>query len=250
MKSKTQSTGLVAVISLLLFGGISNAAHSQTVEEIAAKHLEAVGGAERIRAINSVKIESIVVGEAVQGSVARTVYTKRPNKIRVEYSYPQALIIMAYNGGFGWAQAILPSGLRKTPSTLSVEKTRNLLKEGDEGFDDRLLGFKHEGQNITLAGRSRSMGRDVYVIELMSSDGLKESRFIDVENFLEIERRVTDIRAISVTESVFSDFRTNDGVTAPYCIKVTLDGKSQLTTNILAESINYPMDDVLFEMPK
>ncbi len=225
-------------------------AFSQTVDEIVAKHIEAIGGTVRLSAINSRKAEAIISGLEGEGDIKASIYVQRPRKMRMEYSFPEALVIMAYDGETAWSQAVLPNGQKKPPAILSPEKTLEMSGDCDEAFDDTLNNFRAKGHQIRLVGRPRVDGHEAFELELMLKDGRKEKRFIDVHSYLEIKRTKVDPKTNAVYEASFGAFRTWNGVTEPTKIEVRRDGKPVIATTIVSVEIGHPIESALFEMPR
>src|SRR5271169_1691754 len=75
------------------------AASAQTAEELVAKNLQARGGVEKIKAVNTVKM----TGKAYVGFNADfSQETKRPNMIRQNFTVQGMTEIEAYDGSVGW----------------------------------------------------------------------------------------------------------------------------------------------------
>jgi hypothetical protein len=226
------------------------AAYSQTVDEIVAKHMEAIGGADRLSTIKSRKAESIISGLDGEGDIEASMYAQRPREMRVEYAFPEALVIMAFDGETAWSQAVLPNGQKKPPATLSPEKTLEMSGDCDEVFDDTLNNFRTKGHQIRLVGRPVVNGHEAFELELILKDGRKEKRFIDALSYLEIRRTKIDPKTNAVYEASFSAFKTWSGVTEASKIEVRRDGKPVVSTTIVSVEIGHPIDSALFEMPK
>jgi hypothetical protein len=181
-----RAIGVVCSFSLLSSG------FAQKVDEIVARHFEAIGGAERLKGIMSTRTVSIVSRFDGVGDVRTLMYAQRPHKIRVEYAFPQALVVMAYNGEIGWSQAILPNGKKLEPAVLSPEKTLTLLDDFDDVFDDSLFNFGAKGHRVDLVGRAQIMGHEAYELELTLKEGGKEHRFIDVGSMLAVTWKLSE----------------------------------------------------------
>jgi outer membrane lipoprotein-sorting protein len=222
---------------------------AQTADEVIAKHFSAVGSPTVLSSIISTRTNSIVFEGTDVAGVRAIVYVKRPNRLRIEYSFPQALVIMAYDGKIAWSQPILPNGKKTTPSLMSADDTRKMLADFDQALDDGLFKFQSKGNSVRLVGLSKVMGREVYEIKLVLKDGSRESRFIDTMNWMEIKRTKTDSKDGSLYEIYYSDFKNWKGVVEPYDIKVYRNGKLAMSTKIEEVSFDIPVDDAVFGVP-
>jgi hypothetical protein len=88
-----------------------SAAFTQTVDEVIAKNIQAHGGIEKLKAVQSIR----TTGKFTQGSfrAAFLQENKRPNKVREELLIQGLAQIQAYDGKTGWQ--ISPFGGRKDP---------------------------------------------------------------------------------------------------------------------------------------
>jgi outer membrane lipoprotein-sorting protein len=236
-----------ARLGIAIFVVAACVAYPDTIDEILAKHVNAMGGEAFLHSVSSTKTDSVVVLDEKQPGVRGTVYAKKPNKIRVEYEFPQARVIMAYNGDTGWSQAVLPNGEKKLPAILSEEKVRALLEDFDI-FHDALLDSKEN--RISLAGQAQVMGRNAYVLELTLTNGLKETRYIDTRNYQELECVRHGEKDHLLYEIYFSDFKSWSGISMPSTVRVFCSGKFKVSTTIVAYNSAYPIEDSIFDLPK
>src|SRR5262249_13512370 len=88
---------LIVTIFLLLTA-LCAAGHAQTIEEIAAKHVEARGGIEKWRALKTLKTVSR------SDAFSFNEYWQRPNLVRSEVliPYPEGIDVRAFDGKNGW----------------------------------------------------------------------------------------------------------------------------------------------------
>ena len=114
-------TGIL-FITLLLF--LPLAAAAQTADEIVKKTLDARGGVDKLKAIQSERVTGrITFAHGVEGSF--TVELKRPLKMHVEISIEGQKIIRVYDGkSSGWM--INPFAESKDVQPLSSEDLKNI----------------------------------------------------------------------------------------------------------------------------
>src|SRR5690349_22610187 len=121
--------------------------HAQTVDELVARYAQRVGGADRLRAIQSVRRTGKFYGGG--GFEAKiTNENKRPNKVREEFGFGGMTGVNAYDGRTGWK--IEPWQGKKDPEPLGEDETKDIVS--DAAFDDPLLGFRAAGNKVELIG--------------------------------------------------------------------------------------------------
>jgi outer membrane lipoprotein-sorting protein len=234
-------------ITLLLF--LPLAAAAQTADEIVKKVLDARGGVDKLKAVQSERITGrISFSRGVEG--AFVVELKRPMKVHVEISLDGQQIIRVYDGkSSGWM--INPFAENKEIQPLSSEELKNIADESD--FDGPLVDYKTKGNRIELAGKENLDDKPVYRLKLTNKNGDIRFYFIDASSFLLLKWegiRKTGEQELP-WESFFSDFRDVQCLKYPFRIDQGSPGteiKQTLTTEKM--EINPQIDDSHFAKPQ
>ncbi len=165
-------------ITVLLF--LPPAAAAQTAEEIVKKVLDARGGVEKIKAVQSERVTGRVsFPRGMEGTFA--VELKRPLKMHVEISIEGQKIIRVYDGkSSGWT--VNPFAENKDVQPLSSEELKNISDESD--FDGPLVDYKTKGNQIELAGKENLDDKPVYRLKLTNKYGDIRFYFFDASSFL------------------------------------------------------------------
>src|SRR5574340_1285455 len=99
-----------------------------TVDELLAKHAEARGGLERIKAIQSLQLTGKLTlsGDfTAEFSMLRRV--KRPGQARIDATLQGLTSVRAWDGHEGWA--ISPLFGRKDPEKVSLDESKDMRSE-------------------------------------------------------------------------------------------------------------------------
>ena len=151
-----------------------------TIDEIIANNVEARGGLEAWRAVNTVRMKGTM--ELGNGATAPlTLEFKRPSKVRVEFEVEGRKGSQAYDGETAWA---VVSFAEQEPIRLSPEQSQDLVQQAD--FEGPLIGYREKGNAVRLAGTAEVDGRKVYEVEVERSGGETTIHQIDAETFLEV----------------------------------------------------------------
>ena len=234
-------------ITLLLF--LPLAAAAQTADEIVRKALDARGGVDKLKAVQSERITGrISFARDVEG--AFVVELKRPMKMHVEILLEGQKIIRVYDGkSSGWM--INPLAESKEVQPLTSEELKNIADESD--FDGPLVDYKTKGNRIELAGKENLDDKPVYRLKLTKESGDVRFYFFDASSFLLLKWegiRKTGEQELP-WESFFSDFREVQGLKYPFRIDQGSPGteiKQTLTTEKM--EINPQIDDSHFAKPQ
>jgi hypothetical protein len=223
---------------------------AQSLDEIVAKHIEARGGKEKLKSIQTVKLTR-TVATGIGSPIKVVLYKKRPNLVRLEQGPTQpgaTLIPRGISGDAVWDTVQGKPVAR--PAQIAAE-TRDV--EGD--FDGLLVDWKEKGHAIALDGREKLPGGEAYKLIATLKSGLKRTIYVDAKTYL--ERRHTGVlnlpggRQFDVTIT-FDTWRDVEGVKFPFDITEERTGKEpvvSLVTYTEKIELNTPMDDTIFVMP-
>src|SRR5215471_2573517 len=125
---------------------LAAAAAAQTAEELVAKNLQAKGGVDKIKAINTLKMNGRVYVEFGGGGINALFMqeNKRPDMIRQGFTLQGMTETEAYDGTTGWK--ISPFQGRKDPELMGEDETRELVDNAD--IDGPLVDYQSKGNKV------------------------------------------------------------------------------------------------------
>lgn len=232
----------------LLFAALAVPAAAQTVEEVVAKHLEARGGLDKVKAVKSMRLTGkMTVGPGIEAPV--TLEMKKPGSVRMEITFQGNTGIQAYDGKSGWG--ISPMSASKAPEPMSAEDLKDIEEQAD--LDGSLVDSKAKGHTVELMGKEKVEGSDAFKLKVTLKNGDIRYIYIDADSYLELKtdaKRV--IRGSEVeTESVSSDYKEVGGLILPHTIVQGAKGNPQKQTITIDKvELDVPIDDARFKMPE
>ncbi|HEY2580186.1 MAG TPA: hypothetical protein VGI43_00175 [Mucilaginibacter sp.] len=227
----------------LLFAAVftSMAASAQTVDDIVGKHLDAMGGKDKIAAVKSVTITSTIQVMGADNPSSSVLLNGVGYKSESEINGSK--IVQCYNAKSGWT--INPftggSGPEAMPDN-QYQAGRYQIYAGGALMDYASKGYKAE----LLAKDGNN-----YKIKLISPGNVESTYFIDGTTYL-ISKVITkgDMQGqpVDITTTL-SDYRKGDaGLMSPYKIDVDL-GQFQLAYVVKTIELNKDVDPTVFDMP-
>jgi photosynthetic reaction center cytochrome c subunit len=216
-----------------------------SVDEILARYVQALGGAQAFQKVNSRIAKGSRIG-ADGVLVPENVYQKAPNKILVVTTYPEVAFSTGFNGRAGWGSSS-KGEVRELPAAVLEQ-----LK-GDSEFYKEIRTREMYGR-LTLVGKSTIGDQEVYVIEAIPHDrppdGHPEKLYFNVRTGLLVRRYVEaeTILGMFPLQTDHEDYREVDGIKQPFLIRWSMPGRSW-GRKILDMKQNVPIDDAQFNPP-
>lgn len=195
---------LAAAVALLLFP--SCLIQAQSVDEILSRYFKAMGGIEKVRTIQTVRIvQRVDDGGPPNGTFV--IIRKRGNKFRLEeslgvsgFEVPQ---IQGCDGQTSWI---------KIGDSPAKPLGGDSLCSGAADIDHLLIGCKRSGQAAEFVGKERLLGKDVYHMRFTDPNSIRNVMhwFLDAESLLPV--KTTYESGSDHHEDFFSDYRKVDGI--------------------------------------
>ncbi len=220
------------------------AAPGPTADEVIARSVEAQGGLQRIRAVQTVRMTGSMSGGALE--MPMTLEFTRPNRFRAEQTVRGQRTVQGYDGRQAW---VIPPGGRRA-QVLPPEAATQMAQRAD--FEGPLVDYKAKGSQAELVGRERlEQGGDAYRIKLTHADGQSEFYLVDARSWLLVRveaKRTVQGRAIE-GETRLSDYRESGGWKWPMVINSSVKGMPEQTITFSKVEVNPPLDEQRFQMP-
>ncbi|HKW62289.1 MAG TPA: hypothetical protein VJN89_07065 [Candidatus Acidoferrum sp.] len=222
-------------------------APAQTLDEIIKKAIDARGGTEKIKAVQSERITGTFDAQGVEGTLVLEL--KRPHKLYSEITVEGQRVLRVYDGkSAGWTvNPFLPN---KDVIEMSADELKGMPDESDT--DGPLVDYKDKGSKLELVGKEESEGKTVYRLKITSKSGEVRSYLIDSGTFLTTKwegfRKVQDQEL--PWECALSDYRDVQGLKFPFKIDQGSPGTDYRQTLTVAKvEINPKIDDSHFAKP-
>jgi outer membrane lipoprotein-sorting protein len=249
--------GLAAVAAVALTLGTAGA---QTVDEVIAKNLQARGGVDKLKAMNSAKITGDVDQQGTKIHIVT--WAKRPNRMRREMeaipptpsparasvptpSGPMKAVVASDGTNIWMINPMMGGGAQQ------VTGPQADAAKAEADFDSPLLDYKAKGNKIELVGTEPINGKPAYHLQITNKNGMVQQYYVDVATALEVRTAATVDAGGTKTQVTtdLSDYRTVDGLTMPFQMRQSVNGQQVAQVTIAKWEVNVPIDDDLFKMP-
>ena len=233
---KMKKTLLIAATALF-----TTIIQAQTVDEIINKHIDAIGGKEKLSQVKTIYTENSV--EVMGNQAPVTEYLLEGKGYKNETEFNGQKIIQCYSDKGGWLINPMAGGTDAQPMPDELYKAgKDLIYIGGALQDYAAKGYKAE---LTAYENGSH--------KIKVTNGNTESTyFIDASTFYLTKSIIKGEmmgQPVDVTTS-FSDYKkTEFGIVLPYAKTIDL-GAFSLTSRVNKVEVNKEIDPKIFEMPK
>ena len=197
-------------LSILCLTAISFS-FAQTADEIVNKHIDAIGGAEAWKKVNSIITTGTILVQGAEVGVTQTVLNGQGSR--------QDISLMGMNGyqiitpTQGWN--FMPFQGQKIPEPVTADD----LKEAQEQLDAQgtLIDYKVKGHTIELLGKDDIDGAEAYKLKETLKSGKVQTLFIDPKTYYlirAISKQKANGKEVDVTTNLsnYKKTRLNAGL--------------------------------------
>jgi hypothetical protein len=234
------------VVSLSL---VSGAASAVTTDELVAKHIEARGGVEKLKAIQTLRYTGrLALSGDFTAEFALVRQIRRPNQVRSDATLQGLTTVRAWDGREGWG--ISPLWGRKDPERLSPDESKELIEIAD--IDGPLVDSVSKGSRIEYLGTEDVDGTEAHKLRVATKDGDIQYVYLDPDYYLIIRvlyQRTVRGAQVEV-ETDLGNYERVSGVYFPFSIDAGPKGGAR-TRKITIEKAdaNIQLQEALFQFP-
>ena len=165
---------LAAGILLVSF----TSALSQTADEIVAKYVEAIGGKDKWKNFNSMRVEGQI---EVQGiSIPYTVNSVHNKGYRTDAEFQGMKIIEIVTPTAGWSM----NGLQGQAALQPMPEEDLKTKVDQLELQDQLIDYASKGHTVEMLGKDEADGNEYFKLKVVSKGGNEKVHFIDTKTYL------------------------------------------------------------------
>jgi hypothetical protein len=169
------------------------------------------------------------------------------DKVRLDQKNSTLEYTLVYGGGRLWG---VINGAAFTPRQ---DAANTFLSQHRHSLDS-LLRYKENGSALTLVGKEKQKGIDLYVIDLVDKEKQSTRYYISAKSlhvlWLEYQEP-TGVGGHPIKyERKFFDYRYAQSTLVPYRIVLMEEGKQTQETRVSTVSFGIKIDDALFKSPE
>ena len=216
--------------------------YAQSVDEIVAKHVEAMGGAEKLKTVNSIMTERVLAVQGMEIPSKSVIVVGK--SMRSESTVMGNSMVQVLHGEKGWK--IMPSMLGGTgePEDMSADEIKPLYGQLDPF--GALYNYQEKGNKVELIGKEKVDKKDMFHLKITTKEGVAMDEYLDASTYL-VYKVATNVNG-QEGELVFSDYEVIEGIKMANTIDITSPmGAFTMITN--KTIINGAVDEQIFAKP-
>lgn len=229
------------MILLALLASVSMfSVRAQSLDEIIDKYLTALGGKDKLLALNTAVLEGAmnINGQNIQVKITQANY--KGQRVDITFGGITGYIIQTKDSGWQYlpfqgqqkAEAIPGDVIKETVDALDIQSP--------------LLNYKEKGHSVELLGKEDVDGTECFKIKLLSKSGIDETLFIDPSNYY-IIKTIIKSKATGkevVQTQTFSNFKKLD---SGYVFPFSASGFGPGEVTFTKIEVNMPLDPSVFK---
>jgi hypothetical protein len=234
---------MMAVVSMLS----AICVHAQTVDDIINKHIEAMGGKDKLASVKTIYTEYDM--DVMGNQAAGVTYVVNGKAYRNEIDFGGQKIIQCLTDKGGWG--INPMAGQTAAEALPADQVK--MSQGQLDVGGPLFNYAAKGNTVELQGKDSVNGVNAFKLKLKGKEGNENLFWIDPSTYyiLKSTSKISVNGQDVETGIAFSNYKKTDyGYVVPGTTEVTLP--QGLTLNITNKKVevNKDIDMKMFEMPK
>ncbi|MEO5988319.1 MAG: hypothetical protein ABIU54_04890 [Candidatus Eisenbacteria bacterium] len=235
-----------SLVALALLAVLAPAAHAQTVEEILAKHYDAIG-LDKLKKVQTMRVSGkMIFGPGMEAAL--TMERKRPGMSRMDFTLQGMTGVRAFDGDNGWS--VMPFMGKKDPEAMSAEDSKEMKDDAD--FEGALVDWKAKGHTVEYVGKESVEGAETYKLKLTKKGGQVETYYLDTETGLILKQEAKrTVRGNEIDgETVLGDYKDVNGMLLPFSFEQGRKGSPQKQKMTFDKyEMDVKLEDARFKMP-
>lgn len=197
----------ISLLFTLLLVAVSSSIFAQTADEVISKHIEARGGIDKIKSLQSLSMEATM---SIQGmDIPIKIFGQNKKAFKVEMIVMDNMGYQLLTDTKGWT--FLPFQGHTEPQEMKKEDVE--AAQGQLDIQGALIDYKAKGSKAEYANKETIDGKSYHVIKLTKANGLPVTFYLDDKYYIYKKTETVKINGEDVQQSVVyhSYEKTPDG---------------------------------------
>lgn len=235
MKKIFLLTAIASMVTLPVF--------SQTADEIIDKHLEALGGKEKLLQLNTIIMEGNMT---VMGTeIPIKIFQVHNKGLRVEVSAMGMTGFIINTPSEGWTY--LPFQGQANPEAMPAEAVKEAADQLD--LQGSLINYKEKGHQVEYLGKEDFEGTECFKLKVNYKGGVEATMFIDPQTYY-LLKQITKSKATGQELEQVQTFSNYTKLPEGYVFPFAQTGFGPGEISFSKIEVNKSVDEALFKPSK
>lgn len=233
------------VLSLMMIAFlISGTIFAQTADEVIAKHIEAIGGKDNWKKVNSIKMEGSLNTQGMD--IPIVMYQVHNKALKTEVTVMNMIIQTVITNEGGWIMN--PMEGKQAPEPMTADQ----VKMGQDRLDiqGELIDYASKGHKIEMVGKEDVDGTECYKVKLTRKSGSEATYLIDPKTYyvVKVDTKATvNGQEVNVSATMGNFQKLPEGIVVAHSIQRP---EAPAPFNISKIEVNPKIDEAIFKMSK
>lgn len=212
---------------------------AQTADEIITKHIEAIGGADAWKKVNSVKMEGTMQVQGATVTMTQTILHTKGNRQDISVMGMNGFTIIAPTSGWNF----MPFNGQAAPEALTPEDVAEA--QADLDVQGSLIDYAAKGHTVEYLGKDDVEGTDCFKLKINLKSGKSETYFFDAKSYLlirSIAKQKANGQEVEITTNFSNYEKLPEGILVAKSVTLPFG-----EMNITKITINGPVDETIFK---
>jgi|LakMenEpi03Aug12_release.lakeMendotaPanAssembly.Ray.scaffolds.fasta_scaffold552522_2 hypothetical protein len=217
---------------------------AQTADEVIAKHIDAIGGKDNWKKVNSMKMEATVTTQGMDIPVTIYQVHNKAQKQEINVMNMTGYSILTNDGGWNY----MPFMGQTAPEPMTADE----VSAGKEGLDiqGELLDYKDKGHSVQMLGKEDIEGTECYKLKLTRKSGRESTYFIDTKTNY-IVRSASKLKVNGQEVEQVMNLSNYQKLPGGIVVPMTMENSGMpAPINISKVEVNPTIDNAIFEVKK
>src|SRR6478752_6777566 len=170
----------VAFLGITLMGSVT--LQAQSVDDIISKHVEAIGGKEKISGLKSIYKEEAV--QVMGNEAPSTTYIVDGKGFKSEVEFGGQKIIQCFTDNGAWG--LNPMAGQSSPEAYPADVAK--MSKGQYDLSGELYNYAAKGNKVELQPNEDVNGTSCYKIKVVNPENVETIYFIDSKTYYGVKR--------------------------------------------------------------
>lgn len=226
----------VAIVCL-----ISVQTYSQTLDEIVAKHIEAIGGKDNWAKIKTLRMEGTMKAQGAEIKILILQVDKKASRQNISAMGMTGYSILTTTDGWSF----MPFQGQTKPEPITADDLKN--SQDQLNLQESFINYEELGKKLEYLGKEDIDGTECFKIKMTDKNEQEVTYFIDPDNYYVIKQTnkiKSNGKEFENTVSFGNYKKLDEGIVYPMNVSSGFGGETEVTKL----EINVPIDEAEFKV--